>query len=158
MVAGMRAVVDYRRRYENIKKISGMLSTPQTDVATTLSNYIADADLNRLALKAARLRIAELCAEAVEQSEKNEVFLFTDFTIPELIAFSNVANKKIFGITVALAGAEGDYKYVISSNSKDLRDLSKDINAALCGRGGGRAEMIQGSFATTLEKIKEYFK
>ena len=158
MVAGKRALFDYRKRYENIKKISGYLSTPQSDVADTLETYISDSENTKSVLKNARLKIAELNAEAIEKNEGSAVFLLPDFSIPELIAFSNIANKKIGGITVALSGCEGDYKYVISSNSVDLRAISKDINSALSGRGGGRPEMIQGSFGATLEMIKKYFK
>lgn len=158
MTAGKRALIDYRRRYENIKKISGMLSTPQSDVAVTLEGYISDCEETKAALKSARLKIAELYAMTVEPTEGNLVILLPDLTIPELIAFSNIANKRVGKITVALSGSDGDYKYVISSSSVDLSTLSKDINAALCGRGGGRAEMLQGSFATTLDEIKKYFK
>ena len=158
MVAGRRALADYRRRYESIKKISGMLSTPQSDVAVTLESYIADSEEIKASLKSARLKIAELNSMAVDCTEGNAVILLPDFTIPELIAFSNIANKRVGGITVALAGTDGEYKYVISSLSTDLRAMSKDINTVLCGRGGGRPEMIQGSFATTLDEIKKYFE
>lgn len=158
MVAGRRALLDYRARYDSVKRISGMLSTPQSQVADTLDSYIADCEGERAALKAARLRIAELCAERVESTEHSRVFYFPDFTIPELIAFSNIANKRVGGITVALSGSEGDYKYVISSGRTDLRSMAREINAALSGRGGGRPEMIQGSFAASLDEIKEYFE
>lgn len=158
MAAGKRALIDYRRRYENIKKISGMLSTPQSDVAATLESYISDSEEIKASHKAARLKIAELNAMAVECTEGNMVILLSDFSIPELIAFSNIANKRVGGITVALSGTDGDYKYVISSLNVDLRSISKDINTALYGRGGGRPEMIQGSFATTYEEILKYFK
>lgn len=158
MVAGNRAIKDYRKRYENVKRISGMLSTPQLEVADTLESYIKDCDIMRADLKAARLKIAELSALSVEENTGSEVFLLDGFTIPELIAFSNIANKKIHGITVALSGKDGDYKYVISSLSVDLRSISREINDALNGRGGGRPEMIQGSFAATIEEIKSYFK
>jgi alanyl-tRNA synthetase len=158
MVAGRRALMDYRARYENIKAISGMLSTPQLETADTLKSYMAENDLMRASLKQARLHIAELEAEKIESTEGSAVFYLPDFTIPELIAFSNVANKKIGKITVALSGIDGDYKYVISSNTTDLRVMAKDINSALSGRGGGRSEMIQGSFNASLEQIKNYFK
>lgn len=158
MVAGNRALSDYRRRYDNIKRISGMLSTPQNDVADTLECYIAECEKAKTDLKAARLRVAELEAGRIKATKGNAVILLPDFSIPELIAFSNVANKKVDGITVALSGVDGDYKYVISSTNADLSAISKDINAALNGRGGGRPEMLQGSFATTLKAIKDYFK
>lgn len=158
MVAGRRALMDYRARYENIKAISGMLSTPQMETADTLKSYMAENDGMRAALKQARLRIAELEAEKIEPTDGSAVFYLPDFSIPELIAFSNVANKRIGNLTVALSGIDGDYKYVISSNTADLRRMAKEINTALGGRGGGRAEMIQGSFSATLDEIKNYFK
>ena len=158
MVAGKRALMDYRARYENIKAISGMLSTPQLDTAETLKSYMAENDVMRASLKQARIRISELEAEKIQPTDGSAVFYLPDFTIPELIAFSNVANKKVGNLTVALSGIDGDYKYVISSNTADLRQMAKEINTALGGRGGGRAEMIQGSFSATLEDIKNYFK
>lgn len=158
MVAGRRALMDYRARYENIKNISGMLSTPQLDTAETLKSYMAENDGMRASLKQARLRIAELEAEKIQLTDGSAVFYLQDFSIPELIAFSNVANKKVGNLTVALSGIDGDYKYVISSNTADLRQMAKEINTALSGRGGGKAEMIQGSFSATLDEIKSYFK
>lgn len=158
MVAGKRALRDYRARYENIKRISGMLSTPQLETAASLENYIQDNENIKANLKQTRLKIAELEADRILATEASAVFYLPDFAIPELIAFSNVANKKVGEITVALSGSEGDYKYVISSNNVDLRAIAKEINTALSGRGGGRPEMIQGSFGCTLDEIKEYFK
>ncbi len=158
MVAGGRALLDYRRRYESVKKISAMLSTPQSQVADALKSYITDSEEIKASLKAARLKIAELNALSIEPTEGNRVVLLPELSIPELIAFSNIANKRVGGITVALSGVDGDYKYVISSNSVDLRSISRDINSALGGRGGGRPEMIQGSFSSTLSKIEDYFK
>lgn len=157
MVAGKRALIDYRARYDNVKKISGMLSTPQSEVAATLEGYIADSENIRASLKEARIKIAEQAADSVAPTDASAVFLYPDFSIPELIAFSNIANQRVGGITVALCGRDGDYKYVISSHSVDLRTLSREINSALNGRGGGRPEMIQGSFATDIESIKAYF-
>lgn len=158
MVAGKRALADYRSRYDNVKRISGMLSAPQPEIANVLSDYIAESDETRTALKQARLRIAELEAEKIQPTDASAVFYLPDFSIPELIAFSNVANKRVGKITVALSGTDGDYKYVISSNTTDLRAMAKDINSALSGRGGGRPEMIQGSFGATIGEIQDYFK
>ena len=158
MVAGKRALTDYRARYDNIKRISAMLCTPQLETADTLEGYIKESESAKLSLKQARLKIAELEAQKVQKTDGNAVFLLEDFTIPELIAFSNIANEKISGILVALSGQDEDFKYVISSTSVDLRLLSKEINSALLGRGGGRPEMIQGSFGASLTQIREYFK
>ena len=52
---------------------------------------------------------------------------------------------------------ESGYKYIISSNTVDLRAKTKEINAAIGGKGGGSSEMIQGSCAAKRADIEKYF-
>ena len=57
--------------------------------------------------------------------------------------------------TVAICNRQEDgYSYVILSQTLNLRDYIKDLNEALCGRGGGKAEVIQGNFKETKENIE----
>ncbi len=157
MVAGGRALADYRVKYSNVKKISALLCEPQPTVAAGLEKYISEVEVLRRELKNARSARALAEARALAPTDGNAVVLLPDFSMDDLRAYSNEALPKISGILVVLSGTDGDYKYIISSCSVDLREVIKDANAALCGRGGGRGGMVQGSFATTLEQIKKYF-
>ncbi len=158
MLAGRRAFADYAAKQNVLKKISAMLSSPQLECDRVLEAYMKDSDSIRSALKQSRLRLAEEYAKSVEPTEANAVFLFPDFSIPELIAFCNIATERVGGITVALSGKDGDYKYVISSAGEDLALRAKEINSALDGRGGGRGGMIQGSFTADYQSIVDFFK
>ena len=158
MVAGKLALSDYRTKYSNIKKISALTSAPQHDTAEVLEKYMSEAERIKQELKICRLRLAEREGSLVPTTTENHVALLPDFTIPELIAYSNVATDKIGGILVALSGDDGDYKYVISSKTINLRERTADINSSLLGRGGGKPNMIQGSFAASFEEIKSYFE
>ena len=157
MVAGKRALLDYRKKYENIKKISALTSTPQHETAAALEKYISDAEAVKQELKLTKLRLAEYLGAAIDLCDGNLVKLLPDFTIPELIAFANEAVKKVNGILVLLSGDDGDYKYVIASNSENLKNIIKDINLNLNGKGGGKPNMMQGSFASSLSEIENYF-
>ena len=158
MVAGKLALSDYRTKYSNIKKISALTSAPQHDTAEVLEKYMSEAERIKQELKICRLRLAEREGSLVPTTTENYVALLPDFTIPELIAYSNVATDKIGGILVALSGDDGDYKYVISSKTINLRERTADINSSLLGRGGGKPNMIQGSFAASFDEIKSYFE
>ena len=70
---------------------------------------------------------------------------------------ANLAKSKVTGVLVILTGGDGDYKYIMTSESVDLSKIYKQINASLLGRGGGRDNMIQGSFSADFNSIKEYF-
>ena len=110
----------------------------------------------KLELKTLRRAYAESLASNVS-AENNFVATLDYVEMDELRDFANKAVKNVGGILVALIGEDGDYKYVMASQTIDLRAMSKDINSKLNGRGGGHPQMIQGSLFTDIEKIKEYF-
>lgn len=158
ITAGERALLDYRTKYGNVRRISALLSEPQVSVADAVSRLLIANEELRAALKAERMRLAALKADAIPRAEGNSVVLYPDMTVDELRELCNSAVGRIGGLLVALSGTDGDYKYVIMSEKQDVSRLAKDINSALSGRGGGRGNMIQGSFYTDLDTVKAYFK
>ena len=157
MLAGRRAERDYKERCAVMQRVSALTSEPQRTIDTAVERLVNENEELKLMLKASHLAEAALRAELLTPTEGNAVVLIESFDIPSLIAFSSAALPKVGGILVALSGRDGDFKYVISSKSADLKARAKEINAALSGRGGGRPEMIQGSFSAPLPAIKEYF-
>ena len=157
MVAGRRAFAEFCIQHSNIKRISALLSEPPHTTADMLEKYMADSQHIIFELKKTKERLATVYADAFAPTVGNAVIRFEDFTIDELRAFSNLAVEKCGGLLVAISGSEGDYKYVISSKCEIKPEQTKSINSSLSGRGGGRGNMIQGSFATGYNEIESYF-
>ena len=155
--AGRRAVKTFDEYYKTLQSVSGLLSLPKSEIADGVNKLIGDLSELKNTYSAYRVSVLEKQAEALEYSEGNRVILLDGASIPELIAYSNAARTKTGGILVLLSGVDGDYKYVISSQSVNLREISAQINKSLLGRGGGRPEMIQGSFASKYDEIAGYF-
>lgn len=158
LVAGKRALLDYRTKYENILRISALLSAPQADTADTLEKHIKDTEELKNTLKHTRMALAEGAAKALPATDENAVTFLDNYSFDELRAFVNEYKRRVGGMTVAISGDEGEFRYVIASESVDLAKEIKAINAALSGRGGGKSGMVQGTFMTSSEKIKNYFK
>ena len=97
--------------------------------------------------------------EKIEATDGN-VCIFEDGEL-DMVSLRNMVNeikKRCGGICAVFAGDDqSGYKYIIASASVDLRKKSKEINAAISGRGGGSSEMIQGSCVATRAIIEEYF-
>ena len=77
-----------------------------------------------------------------------------------MLSLRNFVNEgvKKCGRIFAVFTPDGDgFKYIIASRSLDLKQLSKKINDALSGRGGGSERMIQGSCRTDRERIEKFF-
>ena len=157
IAAGARALMDYREKYTSVKNISTLLSAPKSDVYSAVSLLLSSNEEQRAAVRQLNFRIAALEAEKVESTEKNAVIAFQSMPTDALIEFSNHALPKIGGILVALSGTDGNYKYVISSNNEDISEKAKEINSALDGKGGGKGNMIRGSFASDIESIRKFF-
>ena len=158
IVAGRRALSDYRVKYENILKISALLSTPQHETAEALERYIKDAEAIKSSLKNSRILLAEEKARSMPDTERNAVCELKDFSFEELRAFANAYKSRVGEILVAISGIDGEYRYVMASERVDLSLLIKEINAALSGRGGGKPGVVQGTFQAPLSEIKKYFE
>lgn len=158
MVAGRRALLDYAVRYKTGKEIGALTSTPSLEIGEAVKAMHFSLEETKRELSETKLELARLRAEKIGDVDGNIVVYYPNMESDELRELCNNAVRRVGGILVALSGVEGDYKYVISSGSADLRQMSREINSALLGRGGGRPEMIQGSFGASLEDIKNYFK
>ena len=158
IAAGYRALRDYREKYCNVLKMSALFSEPQATVSTAAESFLSSYEELKAKLKATGLNNARLEARSFSATATSAVCYLPDMNMDELREFVNLTKSKVGGILVALCGREGDYKYVMTSERVDLGPIYKKINAELSGRGGGRDNMIQGSFATDLDTVTRYFK
>ena len=157
IAAGYRALRDYREKYSNVLKISALFSEPQATVSVAAESFLTSYEEQKARLKAAGLNSARLEAKLICKTDGSLVAYYPDMNMDELREFVNSAKSKVGGILVALTGKDGDYKYVMTSATVDLAPIFKKINADLSGRGGGRDNMIQGSFGSDLDTVTRYF-
>lgn len=156
-LAGERALMDYRQRYSATKRISELLCVPQSEVAGAAEELLAENERLRRTLAEISLEKVIAEAEKVTPTDENLVVYYTDLTIKELTEFVKRASAKVGGLLVALAGEEGNIKYIITSESVNLSILVKQFNSDLCGKGGGKPNCVRGSFSSSIQTIKEYF-
>lgn len=157
MLAGRRALLDYREKFSNVAEISAKLCVPQNETAKGLRAYMDSAAEREFEYKRALSRIVELEAEKINPTDGNLVCYLYGVSLDEARDLVNIALPKVGGVLVALVGDEGNYRYVMASESADMREICKSANSALSGKGGGKPPMMQGSFAATFSEIKEYF-
>ena len=157
IAAGYRALRDYREKYRNVLKISALLSEPQATVSTAAESFLSSYEELKAKLKASGLNNARLEAKMIPDTDGSLVCYYPDMNMDELRELVNCAKSKVSGILVALCGKDGDYKYIMTSERVDLAPIYKKINADLSGRGGGRDNMIQGSFSADLDTVTRYF-
>ncbi len=158
MTAGIRAVKDARERYEIIRRVSGLLSVPKTEIDKGTERLLSELDGLKLTLKEERSARYLSEAEKIPATDGNLVLHYENAGFDELKTLANSLISRVGGILVLLSGKDGNFKHLTVSKSRNLTEIREDMNKSLSGRGGGKPEALQGSLSASLEKIKEYFK
>ena len=155
MLCGARALRDYGRKDENIKEISTLLCAKELEAAEAVKHLKAEQE--SLKGKCAALRQKLLSVQAGEVPVEDGIAAVFD---PDLEGsgpreLMNLLLDRGATVCAIFAGTDEDgYRYVIGSRTKDVRPLSRELNEAFSGRGGGKPGMVQGTLCGCEEEIR----
>ena len=159
LVCGMDALRECRLMQENVTAISGLLSARRAKSAAAVERMLAEQARLKERVAELSMALARLKAERFGYTEGNIcVFdkVLDEVALRELV---NLLMEKCGGMAGAFSGSdETGYMYIIGSKNIDLRSHSREINAAINGKGGGTAEMIRGRASTSAENIQKIMK
>lgn len=156
---GKKALEDYERKREEIQKVSVLLSAKPEQIGAAVEKMKED-------LVQAQVRSGELCRQLVElkvsamqETDGAVFFVEPDFEAVPLRQMVNRMLEEKKGTTVlGLSGRNDGYFYVLGSRTDDMRICSKELNGLLNGRGGGSAQMAQGTFFTQEKVLRAVLK
>lgn len=159
LVCGMDALRECRLMQENVTAVSGLLSAKRAKSAAAVERVLAEQARLKERVAELSMALARLKAERFGYTEGNIcVFdkVLDEMALRELV---NLLMEKCGGMAGAFSGSdETGYMYIIGSKNIDLRSHSREINAAINGKGGGTAEMIRGRASTSAENIQKIMK
>ena len=165
IICGMDALDNFNARQKSAAEISNMLSAKRTEISEAVERLIAERNSLKESLAAAENALIRMLADSQPQKEGNCLLInpcgemgitLSDIARRELV---NLLMPKCSGLAAVLQGSdEAGYQYIIGSAKLDLRALTRDINAAISGRGGGKNEMITGRCTAPVPVIRKYFE
>ena len=159
LVCGMDALDDYRKRQAGVTAVSQALSAKRDEIASAVQRLLNEQQ--QLKEKNAALSEAYIkMIAAAQPGTEGNICLFEsgldEIAQRELV---NLLMEKCGGIAAVFCGDdESGWRYIIGSLHEDLRRGTKIINAAIDGRGGGTAQMIQGRSSGRREDIQNNMK
>ena len=156
VICGMDALEDYRLRQESVTDISRALSAKRDEVTRAVQRLQIEQQGMKERCDALSLSLIRYIAEAEAETAGN-IILF-DAVLGEIAQreLVNLLMEKAGGLAAVFCGSEEKgWRYIIGSRSLDLRALTKSVNAAIDGRGGGTPQMIQGSAHAAADKIRD---
>lgn len=158
MLSGKR-VLDYLNMInEQNRQISVKLSAKMDKTASAVARLQDE----NFVLKGRVHALEEefIVGEAAKWKEKENVLLFQEGmeagSVQKLTdAILQVCKGRC---AVFSRNADGSYKYAMGEKDGDLRQFTKEMNAVLNGRGGGKPFFVQGSVQASEKEIRAFFE
>lgn len=159
MVCGFRALKDYRMKESNIREISRMLSAKPEESAQAVKRLQDEAKSWKEKLIQTQSRAMEQILENLPEHVENYLVFEKDVDKNVARRFVDEGKSKCQGIcSIFLGNDEDGYRYILGSESVDLKAFSKTFHEILGGKGGGKGEMVQGTVNASEETIRNYIE
>ncbi len=159
MLCGLSALADYNEKADSVRSISQSLSAREDRVAEAVEKLKQEIFRQKGENMALSRALLECKVAAIAPDSEKVVMIEPGLEGNQPRELVNRLLEKGVIEAFVFAGKDTDgYRYVLGSRSKDMREAAKKINAALHGRGGGKAEMVQGSVACTEEEIRVFLQ
>ncbi|MBE5961448.1 MAG: hypothetical protein E7256_08705 [Lachnospiraceae bacterium] len=155
MLCGMRALEYSLQLEKQVNEISVLLSAKQNQVADAVKRLKEEnSSLKGVIMNQVQKLI--LCkVNEIPEGTKDVCFLQKGLDGNGVRQLANASLEKVSGVSAVFSeNAEGMWQYVVTSKEEDCLKIGKALNAALDGRGGGSAAMVQGSLKGDMEVIK----
>lgn len=159
ILCGSDALKQYQILFQEAATLSNLLNVPKDQLVGAVERLFSERDELKHALSAREEKLNALRVKSMPAQGRN-IVIVDDFDDPDAMReLVNIGMERATGVCAAFSGSDSEgYRYIIGSKTMDLRASAKEINAALCGRGGGRPTMIQGSCSAKRTEIDAYFE
>ncbi len=158
LVCGGRALAYLSQALEQNRQVSALLSAKLFETGAAVRRLLEE----NAALKS-RVFIMEnqrFSALARQAAGGRDVLLFEEGLSPDgLRRLCDALLQVCHGRCACFSGDEEQgYQYAVGLQGGDLRALTKQMNQALNGRGGGKPEFVQGSLPAGRREIEAFFQ
>ncbi len=156
ILCGERALLDLRHKLKQNRLVSNLTSSKQDETAAAVERLKNENEKLKYDIVGLTRELLSLKAEGICSEEKIIIFddklqgkLLQDFTI----SIMDKGEK----FSACFCGENGSYRYCIVSHNVNLQPLAIALNSQFSGRGGGKAEIIQGTVSAESENIIKEF-
>ena len=157
MVCGRPAYDLMNTVFEQNRQVSHVFSAQITQTGDAARQFAAQLAAQKYRVVRLERQIFAAIAESLRG--KGDILYFAEDLEPGSLRELADAVADTCGGTAALfSGQEGSYSYCLVSRAGDLRQLGREMTAALNGRGGGKPGFQQGKVSAAGAEISAFFQ
>ena len=155
MVCGKRAFLDYQSKNRNVTSVTNSLSVKPEEICFAVKRLEEEITERKIYESSLKKELFALKAEKLGTGQK--ICVFEKGLDPDELRRYCLVLAENFKVAAVFSGEEGNYKYAVASKTENCSVLAKELNAKLCGRGGGKPELVQGGCQAAKAEIKDFF-
>lgn len=160
MLFGGRAMKDYDRKHLLNTEFSCRLSAKSYETGEALQRVLDEMNAMKFRMQAMNERYYAMRATSIPVGEPVIFFNEPGMSMVEIRKFCDylISTGKVKTAMIISPKDKESVNYVMGSADLNMRDVGKLLNEELHGRGGGRPEMVQGSFQAEAEAVEQAFR
>ena len=160
MLFGGRAMKDYDRKHLLNTEFSCRLSAKPYETGEALQRVLDEMNAMKFRMQAMNERYYAMRATSIPVGEPVIFFNEPGMSMVEIRKFCDylISKGKVKTAMIISPKDKESVNYVMGSADLNMRDVGKLLNEKLHGRGGGRPEMVQGSFQAVAEAVEQAFR
>lgn len=160
MLFGGRAMKDYDRKHLLNTEFSCRLSAKPYETGEALQRVLDEMNAMKFRMQAMNERYYAMRATSIPVGEPVIFFNEPGMSMVEIRKFCDylISTGKVKTAMIISPKDKESVNYVMGSADLNMWDVGKLLNEELHGRGGGRPEMVQGSFQAEAEAVEQAFR
>ncbi len=159
LLCGFDALEDYGAKYRNLYAVANALCSKQNETAQTFEKFAAEHNELKTEIAALKRELTKLKAASLSSTDDYVLIFESDLPMNDLRRLVLKGAEKAEKLCAGFSGNDNSgYSFAVASQKLDLKKYAKDITSALNGKGGGSAELLQGSIKAAKQDIEDYFK
>jgi len=156
IACGKRALTQLSRVYEQNRQVSQAFSAKVLETGAAAQRTLESLAAEKLRANTLQSQLFDRIAEDYV-NQKNVLHFAPPLEGGQLRELAEKISARCEGYCAVFSEKEGGFSYCLAQPGGDLRQLCKDLNTALNGRGGGKPPFQQGTVQATRADIEKFF-
>lgn len=159
MLAGKRAFLDYQKKQGEIAKIQKLLSVQAQQAASAVQKLQEEKQNLEYEVSNLKLQLLQKQADEIVPQYGIACMETNNLSSKEIRELCNfLIEKGLIGAVLNQNDGKEEKQYTIGSKTIDVRQAAMKVKESLNGRGGGSAQMVQGTIRGTKEELLQCIK
>ncbi|MGL4736542.1 MAG: alanyl-tRNA editing protein [Cellulosilyticaceae bacterium] len=157
LLCGRRALRDYQQKCSQLGELSQLLSAKSGEVVASVLRIKEESNAFKQKLVERTMQLLE--QQADQYVKDTETFIVReDLTIDELRKLCSMLCERGSQAYLVVGSDEKGLRYLLGSQTMDIRDWCKQLNTLFQGRGGGNQNLCQGTLQVDLQTLEDYWR